>query len=89
MMVFFQTRLVKILIWQKVSENFSMFSPAEQVIKLVSPYVLLLNWDSLHARLNNRYKAWIYKKKEEDTNVKLLNQGMEGLGQEASFQLLE
>ena len=23
---------------------------------------LLFNWDSLHARLNSHYEAWIYKK---------------------------
>ena len=26
-------------------------------------FVLLFNWDSLHARLNSHRKAWSYKKK--------------------------
>ena len=33
--------------------------------KMCTLYVVMyyfLNWDSLHARLNNHYKAWSYKK---------------------------
>ena len=53
--------IIIILLGDRVSSF--MFCPAEQVIKLVSPFELLLNWDSLHARLNSRYKVWIYNKK--------------------------
>ena len=28
------------------------------------PSFSFFNWDSLHARLNNHYKAWSYKKKK-------------------------
>ena len=52
--------IIIILLGDRVSSF--MFWPAEQVIKLVPPYELLLNWDSLHARLNSLYKVWIYNK---------------------------
>ena len=31
----------------------------------ISVFFLFFNWDSLHARLNNHYKAWSYKKKKK------------------------
>ena len=30
---------------------------------IFSYFFLFFDWDSLHARLNNHYKAWSYKKK--------------------------
>ena len=32
---------------------------------LIVIYLFYFNWDSLHAKMNNHYKAWGYKKKHK------------------------
>ena len=45
-------------------------------IVALSFFESFLNWNSLHARLNGRYKAWSYKKKKHK-NIKIYRESLQ------------
>ena len=52
------------LIKKSSVESASFFSFGDQLEMMSSKCKVFSYWDSLHARLNNHYKAWSYKKKK-------------------------